>query len=109
MRRPACAINTSTSKCHCQHDLGEGNPRHTDLHRDTARRLLLLTLLPLLLLLLVQFEFELGVARMVLGDDADVLGGLTANSRGWLGASDETHCGKMATLKVSKGGPRGCS
>ncbi len=51
-------------------------------------------------LLLLQFEFELGVARMVLGDDADVLGGLTANSSGWLGASDETHCGKMATLKV---------
>jgi hypothetical protein len=37
---------------------------------------------------------------MVLGADADVLGGLMANSTGWLGASDETHCGKMATLKV---------
>lgn len=48
----------------------------------------------------VQFEFELSVARMVLGPDADVLGGLLANSSGWLGASDETHCGKMATLKV---------
>jgi hypothetical protein len=42
---------------------------------------------------------------MVLGDDADLLGGLTANSSGWLGASDEAHCGKMATLKVSKWGP----
>jgi len=52
------------------------------------------------MLLCVQFEFELSVARMVLGPDADVLGGLLANSSGWLGASDETHCGKMATLKV---------
>jgi hypothetical protein len=51
-------------------------------------------------LVLLQFEFELAVARMVLGPDAEVLGGLLANSRGWLGASDETHCGKMATLKV---------
>lgn len=48
----------------------------------------------------LQFEFELAVARMVLGPDAEVLGGLLANSSGWLGASDETHCGKMATLKV---------
>jgi hypothetical protein len=47
-----------------------------------------------------QFEYELDVARLVLGSDADVLGGLMANSTGWLGASDETHCGKMATLKV---------
>lgn len=51
-------------------------------------------------LVLLQFEFELAVARMVLGPDAEVLGGLLANSSGWLGASDETHCGKMATLKV---------
>jgi hypothetical protein len=51
MRRPACAINTFTSKCHLQHDLGEWNPRHTDLHGDSP--LLLLPLLPLLLLLLV--------------------------------------------------------
>lgn len=49
----------------------------------------------------LQFEFELAVARMVLGPDADQLGGLLANSTGWLGASDETHCGKMATLKVN--------
>lgn len=51
-------------------------------------------------LLLPQFQYELAVARMVLADDADELGGLLANSSGWLGASDETHCGKMATLKV---------
>lgn len=37
---------------------------------------------------------------MVLGSDAEVLGGLMANATGWLGVSDETHCGKMATLKV---------
>ena len=55
-----------------------------------------------LCLVLLQFEFELAVARMVLGPDADVLGGLLANSTGWLGASDETHCGKMATLKVCR-------
>jgi hypothetical protein len=53
-----------------------------------------------LLLPHLQFQYELAVARMVLGNDADVLGGLLANSSGWLGASDETHCGKMATLKV---------
>jgi hypothetical protein len=59
---------------------------------------------------LLQFEFELAVARMVLGPDAEVLGGLLANSSGWLGASDETHCGKMATLKVHVGsGFRGSS
>jgi hypothetical protein len=51
----------------------------------------------------MQFDFELAVARMVLGPDADELGGLLANSTGWLGASDEIHCGKMATLKVSIG------
>jgi hypothetical protein len=50
----------------------------------------------------VQFDFELDVARMVLGPDADELGGLLANSTGWLGASDKTHCGKMATLKVCR-------
>lgn len=54
-----------------------------------------------LLLPLLQFQYELAVASMVLADDADKLGGLLANSSGWLGASDETHCGKMATLKVS--------
>jgi hypothetical protein len=37
---------------------------------------------------------------MVLGADAAALGGPVANSGGWLRASDETHCGKMAALQV---------
>lgn len=51
-------------------------------------------------LLSLQFEYQLRLARMVLGNDASALGGLVSNSGGWLGASDETHCGKMATLQV---------
>jgi hypothetical protein len=55
---------------------------------------------PPLLLLLLQFEYERSVAELVLGCDAAALGGPVANSGGWLKASDETHCGKMAALQV---------
>eukprot|EP00879_Flechtneria_rotunda_P017956 GHRR01018820.1.p1 GENE.GHRR01018820.1~~GHRR01018820.1.p1 ORF type:complete len:1037 (+),score=418.95 GHRR01018820.1:777-3887(+) len=46
-----------------------------------------------------QFAYEIKLAGMVLGADAEEVGGLMANSGGWLQRSDDTYCGKMAALR----------
>lgn len=49
-------------------------------------------------MLLLQFAYELQLAGLVLGPDADDFGGVVGGVN-WLAMSDTSHCGKMAALE----------